>query len=78
MSISIHATLAGSDGDGRSDFDKLFSFQSTLPSRVATELIMAETGKPEISIHATLAGSDFEMGFCIPCFVHFNPRYPRG
>ena len=60
ISISIHAPLAGSDLPDLADATQLLIFQSTLPSRGATDALDKVCGlEQSISIHAPLAGSDF-------------------
>ena len=56
--ISIHAPLAGSDDALGVDAKAKIVFQSTLPSRGATEFTKRWETAMSISIHAPLAGSD--------------------
>ena len=76
--ISIHAPLAGRDGEERGKPMVVFVFQSTRPSRGATLDVHVWNMLTGISIHAPLAGRDS----CIVNEIHnnryFNPRAPRG
>ena len=56
--ISIHTTLAGGDKRRKATHTGLFQFQSTPPSRVATNTTSDTTISNTISIHTTLAGGD--------------------
>ena len=53
-------------------------FQSTLPSRGATELRWRKIIIRNISIHAPLAGSDMIFSVKVKRVRNFNPRSPRG
>ena len=76
--ISIHAPLAGSDILHRRPPSSSSRFQSTLPSRGATELYALRSRRYVISIHAPLAGSDSSSPIRSRRCVNFNPRSPRG
>ena len=53
-------------------------FQSTHPSRSATQIFRQDNDKIQVSIHAPLAECDFyEFAIYIITFC-FNPRTPRG
>ena len=56
--ISIHAPLTGSDNLYTALIRVAMRFQSTLPSRGATEAHEARRKRERISIHAPLTGSD--------------------
>ena len=53
-------------------------FQSTRPSRGATQPDGWPPDTPAISIHAPLAGRDTRRGSSPAAVTYFNPRAPRG
>ncbi len=53
-------------------------FQSTHPSRGATQRPCSPKAPTFISIHAPLAGCDMHEGFANEVLKNFNPRTPRG
>ncbi len=53
-------------------------FQSTHPSRDATQSIRQDARTDIISIHASLAGCDSVIFIDKPPHLYFNPRIPRG
>ena len=77
-SISIHTPLAGSDASYL--HFNLFSakFQSTLPSRGVTLLLLPLLYLLQISIHTPLAGSDGTKPTAFTQLHNFNPHSPRG
>ena len=76
--ISIHATLAGGDGQLVACLVHVGLFLSTPPSRVATP-VPPPCGIPDrISIHATLAGGDSNLALVQIALAYFYPRHPRG
>ena len=56
--ISIHAPLAGCDGNGELGITLMSKFQSTHPLRGATDYVLSNCYVVRISIHAPLAGCD--------------------
>ena len=76
--ISIHAPLAGSDFLSVRMKLNGFGFQSTLPSRGATNKLPMKLVLEKISIHAPLAGSDSYQANAAAHTLYFNPRSPRG
>ena len=74
--ISIHAPLAGSDLALFSSGTVSSIFQSTLPSRGATETITGTDSRVSISIHAPLAGSDSETNKYYLLFRDKNSMFP--
>ena len=53
-------------------------FQSTRPSRGATQRIFVAGHQRPISIHAPLAGRDYPAFLAASWMAYFNPRAPRG
>ena len=53
-------------------------FQSTHPSRGATDIPFRRQMPPRVSIHAPLAGCDMEDRLFLNPVASFNPRTPRG
>ena len=76
--ISIHAPLTGSDYRKRVDYLYDVLFQSTLPLRGATGILLNKRQSGEISIHAPLTGSDVESASTEQASTDFNPRSPYG
>ena len=76
--ISIHASLTGSDSEIDIDFNDNQLFQSTLPLRGATTLGPGARPQTLISIHASLTGSDPTSSTKRTEFGDFNPRFPYG
>ena len=75
--ISIHASLAGGDADGR-DLHCTYSI-SIHASLAGGDQFSSETEAFEyISIHASLAGGDQILAHGQLGLEHFNPRLPRG
>ena len=60
--VSIHATLAGGDGEHSVVIPDADKFLSTPPSRVATYRLYLAGWAVHVSIHATLAGGDMWKG----------------
>ena len=56
--------------------DKIF--QSTPPSRVATDKSVRKERDKKISIHTTLAGGDDNCDVSACSLFYFNPHHPRG
>ena len=69
-SISIHAPLAGRDYRCDADADCYHQFQSTRPSRGATEPVTATDCPGKISIHAPLAGRDSKCAQKSRTYLH--------
>ena len=78
VDISIHTTLAGGDVVFSSGKQSPKVFQSTPPSRVATETKSSLEDISNISIHTTLAGGDLSGVIQMLCPCDFNPHHPRG
>ena len=76
--ISIHTPHAGSDGV-RLSYDKhMDEFQSTLPMRGATIILIDGAEKLSISIHTPHAGSDSDRQSFTSISSDFNPHSPCG
>ena len=76
--ISIHAPLAGSDGNVGVSADFVLHFNPRSPCGERPDQLYADFAKIMISIHAPLAGSD-RLLQRHPCeHRHFNPRSPCG
>ena len=56
----------------------MHTFQSTLPARGATPVLMAAARGTDISIHAPRTGSDFRCWRAFWFTSYFNPRSPHG
>ena len=77
-SISIHAPLTGCDcRSNRLRFVHIL-FQSTHPSRGATQAEIIKFAYSDISIHAPLTGCDQVHNGTHGGFPDFNPRTPHG
>ena len=76
--ISIHAPLAGRDGQCQDHSKNGGRFQSTRPLRGATTRPAAAPRPPPISIHAPLAGRDIVVRLHLWQYSDFNPRAPCG
>ena len=57
---------------------RAYLFQSTPPSREATQVPRVYNIYIKISIHASLAGGDIADSLPSNSSLHFNPRLPRG
>ena len=76
--ISIHAPLAGCDFMWADPSRAASVFQSTHPSRGATQPLFVCGQHQLISIHAPLAGCDTMIRISSRPMSDFNPRTPRG
>ena len=76
MPISIHAPLAGCDGDKLSGAKIRVGFQSTHPWRGATGASVEAHNVNVISIHAPLAGCDYFSFSSFPFLGPFQSTHP--
>ena len=78
VDISIHTPLAGSDELNSTIAGLTALFQSTLPLRGATSVVVARPHVAVISIHTPLAGSDTPCEERKEDAKYFNPHSPCG
>ena len=76
--ISIHAPRTGSDKNTWTNRMRRLTFQSTLPARGATPLLIISRRDLPISIHAPRTGSDRPVTVLYSVSRYFNPRSPHG
>ena len=74
--ISIHAPLTGCDAQRGREGLRLTLFQSTHPSRGATQSVKQLHLSSGISIHAPLTGCDPNQNFRVGCVTLFQSTHP--
>ena len=74
--VSIHATLAGGDGEHSVVIPDADKFLSTPPSRVATYRLYLAGWAVHVSIHATLAGGDLSFAVIVGASTMFLSTPP--